>query len=308
MTYLGSPSSHANSEPVLQRIIGTITVMDSDLTITRRDAIKLGGAAFAGAALLGLFGCKQKSKRGGIWSEEFASPYDWRGLNRVGEKLAYFEGQNLKSRWGIDVSEHQYDIDWASVATSGIEFAFVRIGNRGATAGALNTDAYFLTNALGAARQNIPLSAYYFSQAISEAEAKEEAEFALQQLRSAEIQGAHFHALAYDHERVNVEGARANDVPGEQLSAYALAFCKIVADAGYEPLIYGNQRDLARLDDAALTTYPIWYAEYDVDAPTIPLNFEIWQYSNSGTIPGISTRVDLNLWLDPVEDAKQNKQ
>ena len=67
--------------------------------------------------------------------------------------------------------------------------------------------------------------------------------------------------------------------------------------SGYSTLVYGNKRDLLRLDASTLATYPIWYAEYDVDSPTAPFDFAIWQYSNAGAIPGISTRVDLNLWL-----------
>lgn len=250
------------------------------------------------AAMPGLSSCASKPVHGGIFSEDFQSRYDWSNLVRDGEKLAYIQDGAVRSKWGIDVSEHQHEIDWAAVATSGIEFAFVRIGNRGATAGALNTDAYFLANALGATAAGIPASAYFFSQAITTDEAVEEARFALQQLRSAEMQGAKFKALAYDHERVNVEGARANDVPGAQLSENALAFCETVEAAGYEPMIYGNQRDLQQLDEEALLAYPIWYAEYDVDVPTVHLDFEIWQYSNGGIIPGISTRVDLNLWLE----------
>lgn len=72
-----------------------------------------------------------------------------------------------------------------------------------------------------------------------------------------------------------------------------------VADAGYAPMLYGNQRDLLRLAPELRAAYPVWLAEYDVEAPTAPLDFAIWQYTNAGTVPGIPTDVDLNVWLEP---------
>lgn len=227
---------------------------------------------------------------------QYVSPYDWEhGLIRDGEKLIYVEDDEIKSKWGIDVSEHQHWIDWQKVNSAGVEFAFIRIGNRGATQGNLSMDDYFLYNAVSATAVGIETDAYFFSQALNEDEAIEEANFVLQLLRSAELQGASFNSIAYDHESVSVEGARANDVSGEQLRNNARAFCETIENAGYKAYIYGNQRDLLKMDVEIQEDYPIWYAEYDVDIPTAPFDFEIWQYSNSGSIPGISTNVDLNL-------------
>ncbi len=244
-------------------------------------------------AITALFGCTETPDR-----KTYVSPYNWGRLRYTDERLIYTE-KNATSQWGIDVSEHQHTIDWKAVATANVEFAFVRIGNRGATAGALDVDDHFMENAVGARHANILTSGYFFSQAITEAEAREEAFFALEQVRQAEDAGAFFRAIAYDHERVNVEGARANDLPNEQLSQNTITFCNIIEEAGYEPLIYGNKRDLLRLDETTRQAYPIWFAEYDVDEPTAPFDFLIWQYSNAGIIPGIPTRVDLNIWLPP---------
>ena len=73
----------------------------------------------------------------------------------------------------------------------------------------------------------------------------------------------------------------------------------LIAAAGYAPMLYGNQRDLLRLAPELRAAYPVWLAEYDVEAPTAPLDFAIWQYTNAGTVPGIPTDVDLNVWLEP---------
>lgn len=231
--------------------------------------------------------------------EDYQSPYDWSGLMYDGQRLDYFEDDVVISRWGIDVSEHQGVIDWNLVASTTVQYVFVRIGNRGATAGALNVDDYFQSNALGATEAGIPLSAYFFSQSLTEDEAREEAEFALNALQSVAVQGAAFQYVAYDHEAVQIEGARANDLSPEQFSANAKAFCEVIAQSGFEPMIYGNQTDLLRLTPELRRTYPLWLAEYGVSAPTAPFDFSIWQYTNAGSVPGIEADVDLNLWLNP---------
>lgn len=145
----------------------------------------------------------------------------------------------------------------------------------------------------------IQVSAYFFSQALTEDEAREEAQFALDNLHETEAAGATFSYVAYDHEPVKIEGARANNLSSEQLTANARAFCEAIAAAGYAPMLYGNQRDLLRLAPELRAAYPVWLAEYDVEAPTAPLDFAIWQYTNAGTVPGIPTDVDLNVWLEP---------
>ena len=269
--------------------------------ITRRSAVKALGTAAATAIIaptaLSLAGCGGRLPRGGHPTDYYVSPYDWNGLVENGQRLDFYENGTVRSRWGIDVSEHQFDINWPAVATAGVEFAFIRIGNRGATEGRIGVDDYFLQNAIGAAEQGIAVSGYFFSQALNEQEVAEEVAFTLEQVAQAEKMGCSFEAIAYDHERVNVEGARANDISGEQLTRNAAAFCDEMLMAGYNTLIYGNKRDLLRLEYNTLTSYPIWFAEYDVNEPTAPFDFVIWQYTNSGAIPGISTRVDLNMWL-----------
>lgn len=265
--------------------------------LTRRRLV--AGAACMAAGLL--IGCGSTSGSAEVAAiEPYVSPYDWSGLTRDGEKLEYYEDGRLCSRWGIDVSEHQgNDIDWAAVADAGVQFAFARIGNRGATEGSLSADEFFFQNAIRAGEAGIQVSAYFFSQALTEDEAREEAQFALENLRETEAAGATFAYVVYDHEPVEIEGARANNLSSDQLTANARAFCETIAEAGYAPMLYGNQRDLLRLASDLRATYPVWLAEYDVESPTAPLDFVIWQYTNAGTVPGIPTNVDLNVWLEP---------
>lgn len=129
-------------------------------TLTRRRFV--AGAACVAAGLL--IGCGSTSGSAEVAAiEPYVSPYDWSGLTRDGEKLEYYEDGRLCSRWGIDVSEHQgNDIDWAAVADAGVQFAFARIGNRGATEGALSADEFFFQNAIRAGEAGIQVSAYFY--------------------------------------------------------------------------------------------------------------------------------------------------
>ena len=263
--------------------------------LTRRTF--LGASACAVAALL--TGCG--NSEAGVQARQIAEvpcPYNWDNLIWDGGRPVYYENDQICSQWGVDVSEHQHTVDWEAVAGAGAQFAFVRIGNRGATEGKLDVDEFFLTNAIGAQAAGIPVSAYFFSQSLDEAEAREEAAFAIEQLREAEHEGVTFHMVAYDHEPVEIEGARANDLPPDQFAANARAFCEHIQKAGFSPMIYGNQQDLMRLSVEERVEYPLWLAEYGIDDPTVTFNFAIWQYTNKGTVPGIDADADLNIWLE----------
>lgn len=231
----------------------------------------------------------------------YVSPYDWNSLQQEGQKLVYAPEGVVESRWGVDVSAHQHDIDWSAVADAGVQFAFVRLGNRGATEGILYEDECFMANATGAHRAGISVSAYFFSQAITQEEVEEEADFALSLLSQAQAEGVSFEVVAFDHEAVDVEGARANDLDGSTLSSLAIAFCERMERAGYKPMVYGNQRDLGRMDKVVHAAYPLWLAEYEVAAPTAQFDFILWQYTNAGEVLGIPTEVDLDLWLPEVK-------
>ena len=271
--------------------------MDWSRALSRRSFV-VASACLAAGVLAGCSSEPQATEPSESAIINYQSPYDWAGLQWDGEKLSYYEDGKLRSRWGIDVSEHQGYVRWRNVAAAGVEFAFLRVGNRGATEGTLGVDESFMMNAKDATKFEVPISAYFFSQSLTEEEAREEAEFAIEQMHIAEEQGATFEYLAYDHEPVEVQGARANDLDPDQFTANALAFCEVAEKAGYKPMLYGNQKDLLRLTEEVRKRYPVWLAEYDVEVPTAPVDFNIWQYTNNGTVDGIDVPVDLNLWLD----------
>lgn len=223
--------------------------------------------------------------------EAYTSPYDWSGLERTGDRLAYYEGGDLRSQMGVDVSSHQGSIDWQAVADDGIDFAIVRVGNRGYTEGTLSVDELFAQNIDGAAAAGLETGAYFFSQALSADEAREEADLVLEQLAGRQVDLP----IAYDHESVADSAGRANQLAGEDLAVCARAFCERLEAAGYETMVYGNKQDIARFEGDTLDDRPRWLAEYGVAVPTAQFDFTIWQYTNNGSIAGIDTAVDLDI-------------
>ncbi len=220
----------------------------------------------------------------------YKSPYAWSNLDRSDGRYAYFENGAIASKLGIDVSEHQGAIDWGDVATDGVEFAMLRIGSRGTTEGGLYEDARFEENYAGAKAADIEVGVYFFSQAVSVEEAQQEADYVISLLAGRYLELP----IAFDHETTASYG-RANDIDASVISACAKAFCERVEAAGYSTMIYGNASDLSRYSAADIGSRPIWLAEYDVPAPTAQFDFSIWQYTNGGSVAGISTAVDMNI-------------
>lgn len=211
-----------------------------------------------------------------------------------------FVGAGWTVRRGIDVSEHQGAIDWPAVAASGVEFTIVRAGYRGyGQAGTLNVDNYALENLNGAYENGLPVGVYFFSQATSVEEAEAEAEFLLDIL--GDVPAAVALPVFYDWETISEAEARTDGLDGETITDCAVAFCEKIRAAGYTPGVYAYRYlgyfdyDLRRLKDyvlwiGAVGEYPDFYYAHD-----------LWQYSYSGSVPGIGVPVDLDLMFLPDE-------
>lgn len=192
---------------------------------------------------------------------------------------------------GIDVSYYQGDIDWEKVKESGIEFAIIRLGYRGYGAeGKLMEDKMAYKNLQGALDAGLKVGIYFFSQAITVEEALEEADFVLERIKKYDITMP----VVYDWEFINDEARTAKMEPRTLTDCY-LAFCGKIAEAGYTPMVYFNtylSRTTLYLTE--LEQYPFWLALYS-DRMTFPYRIEMWQYTDSGRVPGIAGNVDVNL-------------
>lgn len=226
--------------------------------------------------------------------EGYVSPYDWSKLDRADERYAYVVDGQVKSRLGIDVSEHEYDIDWEAVANDGVEFAIVRLGYRGATEGTLNLDEYYAQNLAGAKAAGLDCGVFFFSQAITPEEAREEAAFVLDHLNGEPLE----YPIAFDWERVTGIGeTRTSGLVSTELPAIADAFCDTIEAAGYRTLVYGNPIEIARYDETVLTGRHVWWAEYGVAEPSHDVDIVMWQYASDGAVAGINAAVDMNIDL-----------
>lgn len=237
--------------------------------------------------------CSGADHDAGPASAEFVSHSapNWEDLHEEDGRMVYTVDGHVASKAGIDVSEHQGEIDWRAVAHDGIDFAIIRVGRRGAVEGEVREDAYYAQNMAGAREAGIDVGVYFFSQAITEEEAVEEADFVISRLRGRELS----YPVVYDHEPVEGVEGRSDNLSVEQMTANAKAFCDRIAEAGYAAMIYGNATDLARYSLKDLADYGIWFAEYGSTIPSRLGRFSIWQYTNEGEVAGIDRTVDLNI-------------
>ena len=194
------------------------------------------------------------------------------------------------SSLGIDVSKWQGEIDWEKVKNAGIDFAIIRCGYRGSVTGSLVEDPYFEQNIKGAIAAGIKVGVYFFTQAVNEVEAVEEASMVISLIRDYELDYPVF---------IDTEGAggngRADGLDTEQRTLVCQAFCTTITNAGYESGVYASRNWYnRRLTTSQLERNVIWLAEYR-RAPLYEGYYQMWQYTSNGSVDGIKGNVDMNI-------------
>ena len=261
--------------------------------------------------LMGMFRPKQVDPHEGqVYIDDgfgmvWMTPLEGVAVNTLGEKdfdiingVPYYNGDAYAVLRGVDVSEHQHEIDWSQAARN-MDFAMIRLGRRGYTEGGLFEDEYFEANMRGALNNGLDVGVYMFSQAVTVQEAIEEAEFVIRRLEGYKVTMP----VVFDWEKIEGADARTDGLDTGILNDCAVAFCETIRAAGYEPAVYFNRYmgyygfDLSRLTDytfwaAVPGTYPDFYYASD-----------IWQYTFSADIPGIYTETDMNLMFIPKPQA-----
>lgn len=211
-----------------------------------------------------------------------------------------FDGYTV--RQGIDVSTFQGDIDWPAVKAAGVEFAFIRLGYRGyGWNGSIHMDDRYHSHMQGAVAAGIPVGIYFFSQAVTRAEAEEEADFILSQMGDYPltlpiVMDYEFAGDAYDAGRIWNAG-----MTREEATGVCLAFCRRLESAGYRAMLYADANMLTTQLDAEqfCREFPVWLASWYPEA-RYDGDYTFWQFSDSGTVDGISWPVDLDFWYaDP---------
>lgn len=216
---------------------------------------------------------------------------DWGNLVSVNGRWEYQVNGKKTGKVGIDVSKHQGDIDWQKVKADGIDFAILRIGYRGYETGKILLDETYLQNVKQASEAGMDIGVYFYSQAVSTEEALEEAQLVIENLKGYKIT----YPVILDIEDAPSDTARTANMTAAQNTDMAITFCEAVKDAGYTPMVYANTKwFLSRLELSRLTEYGKWLAQY-YSTPFYPYDLDIWQYSATGKVDGISGNVDMNV-------------
>lgn len=189
---------------------------------------------------------------------------------------------------GIDVSKHNGDIDWAAVKNSGINFVIIRCGYRGSATGVLVEDPKFKKNIQGATAAGLKVGVYFFSQAVNEVEAVEEASMTLSLIKG--------YSLSYPvFLDVESAGGRGDAIDYATRTKVVNAYCQTIRNGGYLAGVYANKTWLnEKFNPGGISGAKIWLAQY-ATAPTYNGRYEMWQYTSKGRVSGISGNVDMNL-------------
>jgi len=223
--------------------------------------------------------------------------YPYTGYASFGSVQYYFNGNGaLASLVGIDVSHHNGKIDWQQVKAAGVDFAIIRVGFRGyGEEGALKLDSRFDENMQGAAAAGIQTGVYFYSQAITVAEALQEASVAVNYSRRYNITMP----IYFDTEFSNSShSGRADSLSFNKRTDMAVAFCEAVKNAGFKAGVYASKTFFTdELNFSRLSGYEIWVAHYTSEPTDFKYDFSVWQYTPKGTVSGIPNDTDINIAL-----------
>ena len=202
---------------------------------------------------------------------------------------------------GIDVARYQGTIDWAQAAASGIDFAMVRVGYRADGTREICADTNAKYNMQEAQKNGIKLGAYFFSTAVTVEEAVEEADWVADYIAGYQIT----YPVAYDCEGFERSDSAQYGLTNAQRTDIAIAFLQEIYNRGYTPMFYAAMGELsgsAKWDTERIEgRYRIWVSQYpaapypETEKSSYGGVHAMWQYTNRGTVAGISRPVDVNV-------------
>ncbi len=211
---------------------------------------------------------------------------EWEGT------ASYVSENGKEAKKGIDVSTFQGDIDWEKVKNDGMEFAIIRLGFRGYESGKIVLDSKYEENIRKCTEAGLDTGVYFFTEALNEKEAVEEADFVIENLEGCQI---NMPVVIDVEESANKEKTRTKDLTKEQRTKNVMAFCERIKEAGYDVMIYGNLKSfMIMMDIEELEEYDKWFAYYRYPFH-FPYKIKMWQYTASEKIDGIDGKTDVNL-------------
>lgn len=238
------------------------------------------------------FPISDKLKKNEFDLSKFTYPEENEITGKLEGTAEYQLDEKTKAKKGIDVSTFQGDIDWKKVKEDGMDFVFIRLGFRGYESGKIVLDSKYEDNIAGSIKAGLDTGVYFFTEALTEKEAIEEAEFVIENLKDHPIT---MPVVIDVEESANTEKTRTKDLTAEQRTKNVIAFCKRIKEAGYEPMIYGNLKSfMIMMDFEKLENYDKWFAYYRFPFH-FPYKIKIWQYTSTEKVEGIEGNTDVNI-------------
>ncbi|MBQ6806511.1 MAG: glycoside hydrolase family 25 protein [Lachnospiraceae bacterium] len=219
--------------------------------------------------------------------------YDFTNLSESANIRKYTENGKKISYIGADISKHDGNVNFNSLKATGVDFVIIRLGARGYATGQLTLDEYFVENMEAAIEAELDIGVYFYSQAISQEEANQEANFVVQNL---EPYRAHIkYPVAFAMEKISNDQARTDTLTRENKTTIANTFLGGIQAAGYVPMLYGNKEYLIKsVDLTQLQNYDVWLSQEE-EIPDYPYQYTMWQYTTTGVLNGIKGDANLNI-------------
>ncbi|MBD5508352.1 MAG: hypothetical protein HDR05_09985 [Lachnospiraceae bacterium] len=218
---------------------------------------------------------------------DFTNMEDKAGLKR------YMENGRKTSYVGVDISKHTGKIYFPSLKAAGVDYVMIRLGSRGYSTGQITLDENFKENIEGAIEAQLDVGVYFYSQAISQDEAIQEANFVVQNLEP--YRGKVKYPIAFNMGFVSNDKSRIEGLSREDKTTVTVSFLEGVKAAGYVPMVYGDKEWLLKeVDLTKLQDFDVWLSQEE-DIPDYPYLYSMWQYDTDGVLNGIDGGADLNI-------------
>lgn len=219
--------------------------------------------------------------------------YDFTNLSESANLRKYTENGKKISQIGVNVSKHNSALNFKSMKSAGIDYVMIRLGARGYSTGQITLDDNFVENIEAAIEAGLDIGIYFYSQAINQEEATQEANFVIQNLEP--YRASINYPIAFDMENVANDRARIDGLSRDDKTTITTTFLSGIQAAGYVPMIYGNKEWLIKnVDLTKLQDYDVWLSE-DENIPDYPYLYTMWQYTTTGTVNGVTGDAGLNI-------------
>lgn len=217
--------------------------------------------------------------------------YDYAGLVYRKPIMSYYEEGKKTSYTGVSISKYNEFVDYIKLKKAGLDFAMIRVGARGYGTGQITLDENFDKNMKDAIGAGLEVGVYFFSQAVNEEEAIDEAGVVLAAISEYDVN----YPIAFAMDFVENDTARVESLTREERTAVADAFLSLLKEEGYNTVLYADKEWLInKIDLSLLTSYDIWLSQ-EADVPDYPYKFSMWQYTKNAKVDGMAEAAELTI-------------